>query len=58
VVIRLNEEAYARLSAPKELRIVPGAGHLFEERGTLADVSRLAADWFVRYLGASFTSAR
>jgi putative phosphoribosyl transferase len=58
VVIRLNQAAYARLNAPKELQIVPGAGHLFEERGTLADVSRLAADWFVRYLGASLTSAR
>ena len=50
-VIELNEWALARLASPaKELAIVPGASHLFEEPGTLEEVARLAADWFVRYL--------
>jgi pimeloyl-ACP methyl ester carboxylesterase len=50
VVIQLNEQAYARLNAPKQLQIVPGATHLFEEPGALGHVSRLATDWFVRHL--------
>jgi len=33
----------------KELKIVPGATHLFEEPGTLEEVARLAADWFHRH---------
>ena len=50
VVIELNERAFARLKAPKQLKIVPGATHLFEEPGALEQVSRLATDWFVKYL--------
>jgi putative phosphoribosyl transferase len=50
VVIDLNKQALARLSAPNELVIVPGATHLFEEPGTLDQVAQLAADWFRRYL--------
>lgn len=50
-VIELNEEAYDRLDCIKELAIVPRATHLFEEPGTLEEVARLAAVWFVRYLG-------
>lgn len=50
-VIRLNEEALAQLRVPeKQLVIVPGATHLFEEPGALEEVARLATDWFVRYL--------
>jgi putative phosphoribosyl transferase len=49
-VIRLNEEALARLQSVKELVIVPGATHLFEEPGTLDEVSRLAREWFLRHL--------
>jgi putative phosphoribosyl transferase len=50
-VIGLNEEALAQLgSAEKELVIVPGASHLFEEPGKLDVVARLAADWFGHYL--------
>jgi putative phosphoribosyl transferase len=53
VVITLNRQAYARLGAPvKELVIVPGAGHLFEEPGKLDEVARLAAGWFARYLAS------
>jgi len=50
-VIDLNEKALAQLGAEqKELLIVPGASHLFEEPGALEDVARLAADWFGRHL--------
>ena len=48
-VIALNEQAYAELGCVKRLAIVPGATHLFEERGTLDEVARLAADWFAGY---------
>jgi len=49
-VIDLNERAMELLEVEKELRIVPGATHLFEEPGALEEVARLAADWFVRHL--------
>lgn len=49
-VIRMNEAAFRQLRCEKELRIVPGATHLFEEPGTLREVAHLAADWFLRYL--------
>jgi dienelactone hydrolase len=52
VVIRLNEEALGKLLCVKELKIVPGATHLFEEPGKLEEVARLAADWFQRHLRA------
>ena len=52
VIIRLNEEALRKLQCMKELKIVPGATHLFEEPGKLEEVARLAADWFQRYLRA------
>ena len=50
-VIELNQQAGAELECVKELAIVPGATHLFEEPGALDEVARLAADWFGRYLG-------
>ena len=50
VVIELNREAYGRVSATKELQIVPGATHLFEEPGALDRVAQLAKDWFTRHL--------
>jgi pimeloyl-ACP methyl ester carboxylesterase len=51
VVIKLNESAFERLAAAqKKVWIVPGAGHLFEEPGTLEEVARLAGDWFALYL--------
>ncbi len=52
VVITLNQQAYDRLRCPKDLKIVPGATHLFEESGTLEEVARLASDWFLRHLAA------
>lgn len=50
LVIELNEQAYAELRCEKELKIVPGATHLFEEPGTLEEVAKVAAQWFQRYL--------
>src|SRR5204862_532629 len=50
VVVELNQQAYVRLGGTRELKIVPGATHLFEEPGALEDVSRLAADWFSAHL--------
>jgi len=49
-VIRMNEEAYSQLRCEKELKIVSGATHLFEEPGKLEEVARVAADWFRRHL--------
>ena len=49
-VIELNRTAYENISAKKKLEIIPGATHLFEEPGTLEEVSRLSAKWFTRYL--------
>lgn len=49
-VLELNREALQRLHCPKELVVVPGATHLFEEPGTLEEVARQAASWFSRYL--------
>jgi putative phosphoribosyl transferase len=50
-VIEMNQQALALLPGTKELVIVPGATHLFEESGTLEEVARLARDWFGQYLG-------
>lgn len=49
-VIDMNQAALARLQVEKHLQIVQGATHLFEEPGALEEVSRLARDWFERYL--------
>ena len=52
-VLELNEQAYRALGGRKQLEIVPGASHLFEEPGTLEEVSRLAASWFTQHLHAA-----
>src|SRR5947207_4222631 len=49
-VIEMNRAALARLHCEKEMKIVPGATHLFEEPGTLEQVADLAGDWFQRQL--------
>lgn len=48
-VLELNRAAYAKLHCEKELAVIPGATHLFEEPGTLEEVARQAADWFSRH---------
>ena len=52
-VIALNRQAFAELECEKELRIVPGATHLFEEPGTLEQVAAAAAAWFGRRLAGA-----
>jgi putative phosphoribosyl transferase len=49
-VIELNRAALAELRCEKQLVIVPGATHLFEEPGALDEVARWARDWFHRHL--------
>lgn len=51
-VIDLNRAAYNQLhvAAERELRIIPGATHLFPEPGKLELVAEMAAEWFVRHL--------
>jgi dienelactone hydrolase len=51
-VLEVNQTALAELAAEKELVIVPGATHLFQESGALERVSLLATEWFKRHLGA------
>ena len=55
LVIELNRKAYRKLRGEKELQIVPGATHLFEEPGTLEQVAAAAARWFARHLSAHET---
>jgi pimeloyl-ACP methyl ester carboxylesterase len=50
VVIHLNRQALQELGGIKQLVIVPGATHLFEEPGALEQVAALASEWFRRYL--------
>ncbi|NTU89305.1 MAG: alpha/beta hydrolase [Actinobacteria bacterium] len=52
VVIEMNRSAYERLKGVKQLEIIPGATHLFEEPGTLERVAELAARWFEKHLNA------
>jgi len=49
-VIALNRQAYALMSCEKELTLIPGATHLFEEPGTLQQAAHSAADWFAQHL--------
>lgn len=51
-VMALNEEALALIRCEKQMIIVPGATHLFEEPGTLEQVAEHARDWFARHLAA------
>ncbi|MCB1947737.1 MAG: dienelactone hydrolase family protein [Burkholderiales bacterium] len=49
-VIELNQQAFAALQCEKELTLIPGATHLFEEPGTLEQAAQYAADWFLKHL--------
>lgn len=57
-VIEMNRQAMRQMLAVVELRLVPGATHLFEESGTLEEVERLAGDWFEKYLRRDRRSTR
>lgn len=49
-VLQLNQVAFDKLTCEKQIHIVLGATHLFEEAGALEEVSKVAAQWFVRHL--------
>jgi putative phosphoribosyl transferase len=49
-VLELNRAAQRHLRCPSRLVVVPGATHLFEEPGTLAEVAILAKDWFADHV--------
>ena len=49
-VLMLNRQAFVRIPAEKDLIIIPGATHLFEEPGALEEVTRAATTWFRRFL--------
>ena len=49
-VLELNRQALRMLGGDRHLGVVPGATHLFEERGALAEAARMAADWCGRHL--------
>lgn len=49
-VIEMNRTSRLRLSGTSELVIVPGATHLFEEPGTMEQVTQHAEAWFQHYL--------
>ena len=51
-VLALNTEASRLLRCPKELEVIPGATHLFEEPGALEAVASAAGAWFQKYLNA------
>ncbi|MGH2683730.1 MAG: dienelactone hydrolase family protein [Actinomycetota bacterium] len=53
VVLEMNREAAALMSSERDLVVIPGAGHLFEEPRALEEVARLAGDWFTRHMEAS-----
>jgi dienelactone hydrolase len=46
VVLDLNRQALVRMHCLKALQVIEGASHLFEERGALDEVAKLARAWF------------
>jgi len=56
-VIDLNEQAFDRLACEKRLAIVPHATHLFEEPGTLEQVSQMASLWFTGHMAHAENAA-
>jgi putative phosphoribosyl transferase len=49
-VIELNQVAYNTLHCDRQLEIIPGATHLFEEPGKLEAVASIAKRWFKQHL--------
>ncbi len=52
IIIHLNQKAFGLLQCDKELKIVPGASHLFEEPGALDQAAQMARDWFLSHFPA------
>jgi putative phosphoribosyl transferase len=57
-VLDLNRRAYGLLPADKQLLVIEGAGHLFEEPGALERVARVTAEWFTHALAPRAAEAR
>jgi pimeloyl-ACP methyl ester carboxylesterase len=55
-VIEMNRWALAKLRCDRQLVIIPGATHLFEEPGTLEEAAHLAAEWFGRWFEQRITA--
>ncbi|MGO4820986.1 MULTISPECIES: dienelactone hydrolase family protein [unclassified Flavobacterium] len=51
-VVLMNKEAYDELQTTKEMKIIPGATHLFEESGKLTEVAEIAVEWYIKYFSA------
>lgn len=49
-VIQMNKQAFDQLKSVKEMKIIPGASHLFEEPGKLMEVAELAVLWYKKFL--------
>lgn len=49
-VIKLTKIAYGKLTCEKQIAIVPGASHLFEEEGKLEEVTKHAIHWLQKYV--------
>lgn len=49
-VIQMNKQAFDQLNCIKEMKIIPGATHLFEESGKLVEVAEMAMEWYEKYL--------
>lgn len=49
-VIQMNKQAFDQLNCKKEMKIIPGATHLFEEPGKLMEVANMAIAWYKEYL--------
>jgi alpha-beta hydrolase superfamily lysophospholipase len=50
VVVDLNQRAFEQLQCEKEIKLIEGATHLFEEPGALDQVAELAAQWFMDHM--------
>jgi len=53
VVLDLNQKALSQMHCEKSLKVVPDAGHLFEEPGALQKVAELALGWFIEKLSSA-----
>lgn len=47
-----NKKALSKLSSPKQLAVIPGASHLFEEPDKLNEAAHIAISWYRKYLSS------
>lgn len=57
-MIELNEQAFRTLTCKKQLKIIEGATHLFEEEGALEQVAGIASEWFLTHLKGKITGLK